>query len=72
MSISANCVYKTPQPSQSMVRIRSIFPVRHLTAKANMMCFGGLVLPAVTAVGELFNSVAENSQSSLSALFAET
>ena len=57
MSISEICVYETPQPSQSMVRIRSIFPVRHLTAKANMMCFGGLVLPPVTAVGELFNSV---------------
>ena len=44
-------MYETPQPSQSMVRIISIFPVRHLTAKANMMCFGGLVLPPMTAVG---------------------
>ena len=35
----------------------SIFPVRHLTAKDNMMCFGGLVLPPVTPAGELFNSV---------------
>ena len=70
MYISAISVYETPQPSQSRVLIRSIFPVRHVTAKANMMCFGGLVLPPVMAVGELFNS--ENIQSSLSALFAET
>ena len=40
MSISAICVYETLQPSRSMIRIRSVFPVRHLTAKANMMCFG--------------------------------
>ena len=67
MSISAMCLYETPQPSQSMVLIRQ------LTAKANMMCFDGLVLPPMTAVGELLKkSVAENSQSSLSALFAVT
>ena len=56
MSISAICVYETPQPSRSMVHIRSVFPVRYLTAKANM-CSGGLVLPPVTLIGELFNYV---------------
>ena len=57
VSIYAICVYETPQPSQFIVRIRYIFPVRHFPANANMMCFGGLVLPPVTAVGELFNYV---------------
>ena len=57
LSISAICVNETPQPSRSMSRIRSVFPVRHLTAKTNMMCFGGLVLAPVTPAGELFNYV---------------